>query len=50
MFLSIKHYTVFNMFKVQLPIITAAAVSTQHYQQTRPQGPSQALRQQKAHN
>lgn len=26
------------MFKVQLPITTAAAVSTQHYLQIRPQG------------
>lgn len=36
-FLSTKQYMVFNTFKVQLPITTAAAVSTQHMQ-IRPHG------------
>lgn len=50
MFLSSKHYMVFNMFKVQLPITTAAAVRTQHFRKSDPGVSSQALRQQKAHS
>lgn len=50
MFLSSKHYTVFNMFKVQLPITTAAAASTEHFCKSDPRVSGQALRQQKAHS
>lgn len=46
-FLSIKHHMVFNTFKVQLPITTAA--STQHLCKSDPMVLSQALREQKAH-
>lgn len=50
MFLSTKYVMGFNVFKVQLPITTAAAVSARQFGKSDLMVSSQALGQQKAHS